>query len=290
MVFFMKNNLNPKVEKILLGFASGVMIAASIWSLLIPAINMAEKQEKIAWIPAVVGFILGIAFLLIIDTLVPHLEGGKRKGIKTKLNKTTMLVLAVTLHNIPEGMAIGVVWASVLTGNAGVTVAAAFALAIGIAIQNFPEGAIISMPLKSGGMSKKRAFLYGIISGIVEPIAGVLGALLVLKIQFLLPFLLAFAAGAEDPTTGALTAGTRDKSGNLSPANSITIGKDDIDGNPGQDTTGNGNEATPIDVGNPGWVETVGSSSIIYTLSTSRSRYSYCFIPKQKINIIMHVQ
>lgn len=197
MVFFMKNSLSKRVEKILLGFASGVMIAASIWSLLIPSIEMAEEQGIIAWIPAVVGFILGILFLLVIDCIVPHLEGGKAKGIKSKLKNTTMLVLlAVTLHNIPEGMAVGVVFAGVLAGNAGVTIAGAFALAIGIAIQNFPEGAIISMPLKSGGMSKKKAFIYGVLSGIVEPIAAFITLLLTSTIVPILPYLLSFAAGA----------------------------------------------------------------------------------------------
>ncbi len=196
MVFFMKNSLSKRVEKILLGFASGVMIAASIWSLLIPSIEMAEEQDMIAWIPAVIGFILGILFLLVIDCIVPHLEGGKAKGIKSKLKNTTMLVLAVTLHNIPEGMAVGVVFAGVLAGNTGVTIAGAFALAIGIAIQNFPEGAIISMPLKSDGMPKKKAFIYGVLSGIVEPIAAFITLLLTSTIVPILPYLLSFAAGA----------------------------------------------------------------------------------------------
>lgn len=197
MVFFMRNNLNKKVEKLLLGFASGVMIAASIWSLLMPSIDMAEEQEIIAWIPAVVGFILGILFLLVIDFVVPHLENGKAKGIKTKLNKNTMLVLAVTLHNIPEGMAIGVVFAGILAGNTTVTtLSGAFALAIGIAVQNFPEGAIISMPLKSEGMNKNKAFIYGVLSGVVEPIAAFATLMLTTIIVPLLPYLLAFAAGA----------------------------------------------------------------------------------------------
>lgn len=196
MVFFMRNNLNKKVEKLLLGFASGVMIAASIWSLLIPSIEMAEEQGKIGWIPAVVGFVLGILFLLVIDLTVPHLENGKAKGIKTKLNKNTMLVLAVTLHNIPEGMAVGVVFAGILAGNTTVSLAAAFALSIGIAVQNFPEGAIISMPLRSKGMSKKRAFAYGVLSGIVEPIAAFTTLMLTSVIVPLLPYFLSFAAGA----------------------------------------------------------------------------------------------
>lgn len=196
MVFFMKRDLNKKMEKLLLGFASGVMIAASIWSLLMPSIEMAEEQGKIAWVPAVIGFILGIIFLLIIDLVVPHLENGKAKGIKTKLNKNCMLVLAVTLHNIPEGMAVGVVFAGLLAGNTTVSIAAAFALSIGIAVQNFPEGAIISMPLRSKGMSKSKAFAYGVLSGIVEPIAAFITLMLTSIIVPLLPYLLSFAAGA----------------------------------------------------------------------------------------------
>jgi ZIP family zinc transporter len=196
MVFFMKNNLNKKVEKILLGFASGVMIAASIWSLLLPSIEMAESQGKIAWIPATIGFVLGILFLLIIDLVVPHLENGKAKGIKTKLTRNTMLVLAVTLHNIPEGMAVGVVFAGLLAGSTTVTLTGAFALSIGIAIQNFPEGAIISMPLRAKGMSKKKAFICGVLSGIVEPIAAFITLMLTSIVTPLLPYLLAFAAGA----------------------------------------------------------------------------------------------
>jgi ZIP family zinc transporter len=198
MVFLMKNTMNKKVEKILLGFASGVMIAASVWSLLIPSINMAEEQGKVAWIPAVIGFLLGIVFLLTLDSLIPHLhlETDKPEGIKSKLKKTTMMVLAVTLHNIPEGMAVGVTFAGAIIGNAGITMAGAFALAIGIAIQNFPEGAIISMPLKSEGMTKSKAFLYGTLSGIVEPIGAVITILLTNAVVPILPYLLSFAAGA----------------------------------------------------------------------------------------------
>lgn len=197
MVFFMKNQINLKVEKTLLGFASGVMIAASVWSLIIPAIEMAEEQGVISWIPATIGFVLGILFLMLIDVIVPHIENNVPKGIKTfKLNKTTMLILAVTLHNIPEGMAVGVVFASSITAGSGVTMAAAFALAIGIAVQNFPEGAIISMPLKSAGYSKTRSFIYGVLSGIVEPIAAIITILLTSLIVPVLPYLLAFAAGA----------------------------------------------------------------------------------------------
>ncbi len=198
MVFLMKNKINNKIEKLLLGFASGVMIAASIWSLLIPAIEMSESQGKIAWVPAAIGFLLGITFLLVLDSVIPHLhlKSDKPEGIKSKLKKTTMMVFAVTLHNIPEGMAVGVTFAGALTQNAGITMAGAFALAIGIAIQNFPEGAIISMPLKSEGMSKSKAFLYGTLSGIVEPIGAIITILLTNAVVPMLPYLLAFAAGA----------------------------------------------------------------------------------------------
>jgi ZIP family zinc transporter len=198
MVFLMKDKMNIKVEKILLGFASGVMIAASIFSLLIPSIDMATAQNKIGWVPASVGFLLGIAFLLILDTIIPHLhlESHQPEGIHSKLKKTTMMVLAVTLHNIPEGMAVGVSFAGVLVGNTGMSIAGAFALAIGIAIQNFPEGAIISMPLRSEGLSKYKAFLYGALSGLVEPIGEVITILLTSKIVPMLPYLLSFASGA----------------------------------------------------------------------------------------------
>lgn len=198
MVFLMKKEMNKKVEKILLGFASGVMIAASVWSLLIPSIEMAETQGKVAWIPAAIGFLLGIVFLLVLDSVVPHmhLESEKSEGMKSKLKKTTMMVFAVTLHNIPEGMAVGVTFAGALAQNAGITMAGAFALAVGIAIQNFPEGAIISMPLKSEGVSKPKAFLYGTLSGIVEPIGAIITILLTNAVVPILPYLLSFAAGA----------------------------------------------------------------------------------------------
>lgn len=197
-VFLMKNEMNKKVEKILLGFASGVMIAAAIWSLIIPSIDMAEEQGKVSWIPAAIGFLLGMVFLLILDHLIPHLhlESDKPEGIKSKLKKTTMMVFAVTLHNIPEGMAVGVTFAGAILGNTGITIAGAMALAIGIAIQNFPEGAIISMPLKSEGMSKSKAFLYGTLSGIVEPIGAIITILLTNTVIPVLPYLLSFAAGA----------------------------------------------------------------------------------------------
>lgn len=198
MVIFMKDKMDQRVEKALLGFASGVMIAASIWSLLLPSIEMSEQQGVIGWIPAAVGFMLGILFLLLLDTVVPHLhlETDQPEGMPASLKKTTMLVLAVTLHNIPEGMAVGVVFAGVLAGNTGISLAGAFALSIGIAIQNFPEGAIISMPLKSEGLSKTKAFLDGAASGVVEPIAALLTILLTGLITPILPYLLSFAAGS----------------------------------------------------------------------------------------------
>lgn len=198
MVFLMKNKMNLRIEKLLLGFASGVMIAASIWSLLIPAINMSCEQGKLAWLPACIGFLLGIIFLLILDSIIPHihLENDKPEGIKAKWKKTTMMLLAVTLHNIPEGMAIGVTFAGALIGNSGITITGAIALSIGIAIQNFPEGAIISMPLKSEGVSKTRAFLFGTLSGIVEPIGAIVTILLTNSVVPVLPYLLSFAAGA----------------------------------------------------------------------------------------------
>ena len=198
MVFLMRKEMSKKVEKMLLGFASGVMIAASIWSLLIPSIDMAERQGKIAWIPATVGFLFGIVFLLTLDSLIPHLhlESNKPEGVKTKLKKTTMMIFAVTLHNLPEGMAVGVTFAGALMGNTGITMAGSFVLAIGIAIQNFPEGAIISMPLKSEGMSKGKAFLYGTLSGVVEPIGAIITICLTNLVVPILPYLLSFAAGA----------------------------------------------------------------------------------------------
>lgn len=197
-VLFMKKELNPLVQKAFLGFASGVMVAASVWSLLIPAMDMSGAMGKFAFIPAAAGLLLGVGFLLIMDKTVPHLHLGSEEseGPKVALKKTTMLVLAVTLHNIPEGLSAGAVFAGVMAGNDTVTMAGAFALAIGIAIQNFPEGAIISMPLRGTGISRGKAFLWGAASGIVEPIAGGVTLLLASQIQPLLPYLLAFAAGA----------------------------------------------------------------------------------------------
>ena len=198
MVFLMKNKVNKRLEKLLLGFAAGVMIAASIWSLLIPSIDMAKDKNIPSYLPAAVGFLVGIVFLLILDSIIPHmhLKEDKPEGIKSNLRKSTMLVLAVTLHNIPEGMAVGVVLAGSMVGNEMMTIAGAFVLAIGIAIQNFPEGAIISMPLKSEGMSKRKAFLLGMLSGIVEPIAAIITILLTNAVTSVLPYILSFAAGA----------------------------------------------------------------------------------------------
>ena len=197
-VFFMKGQIRPLVQKMLLGFASGVMVAASVWSLLMPSMDMAADMRKFAFVPAAVGFLLGIAFLLAMDHLVPHLHMGceEPEGLKSSWKKTTMLVLAVTLHNIPEGMAVGVVFAGMLQGEGLITLTGAFALSLGIAIQNFPEGAIISLPLKSEGFGSGKAFLYGAASGIVEPIGAALTVLLAAYITPVLPYLLSFAAGA----------------------------------------------------------------------------------------------
>lgn len=198
MVFFMKNTINRRIEKVLLGFAAGVMMSASVWSLIVPAIDMTEAQGKIGWVPAAIGFLLGIIFLLILDSIIPHLhlKSKKPEGLKAKLKNATMMVLAVTLHNIPEGMALGVTFAGALIGNQEMTIAGALALSVGIAIQNFPEGAIVSMPLKSEGISKGKAFLYGTLSGIVEPIAAIITIFLTNLVVPILPYLLAFAAGA----------------------------------------------------------------------------------------------
>ena len=197
-VFFMKKNLNQLVQRALTGFAAGVMVAASIWSLIIPAIDQSEHMGKFAFVPAAVGFLLGIAFLLLLDEVIPHLHmnTNQAEGPKTSLPKTTMLLLAVTLHNIPEGMAVGAVYAGWLYGDSGITLAGALALSLGIAIQNFPEGAIISMPLKAEGMGKGKAFLCGSLSGIVEPIAAFLTILAASFVVPALPYLLSFAAGA----------------------------------------------------------------------------------------------
>ena len=196
-VYLLKDKLNNRLEKFLLGFASGVMIAASIWSLLIPAIDLAKESMQISWLPASIGFLLGIAFLLTLDYLIPHLHKDSKiqEGPKANLKKTTMLILAVTLHNIPEGLAVGVVFAGLLAGNNIITLSGALALSIGIALQNFPEGAIISMPLKTEGLSKNKSFLYGVLSGIVEPIAAFLAIILTSLVTPILPYFLSFAAG-----------------------------------------------------------------------------------------------
>lgn len=197
-VLFMKNEIKPPAQKALLGFASGVMIAASVWSLLIPAIEMAKQNGSVPWIPAASGFLLGMGFLLTLDSVVPHLhiDSDKPEGAKSKLGKATMLIFAVTLHNIPEGMAVGIVFAGALSGNALISMSSAFALAIGIAIQNFPEGAIISMPLVSADMSKPKAFICGILSGAVEPAGAAITIVLTSLITPVLPYILSFAAGA----------------------------------------------------------------------------------------------
>jgi len=175
-VFFMKRSLGNLVQRALAGFAAGVMVAASIWSLLIPAIEQSEGMGKLSFLPAFIGFWVGVLFLLLLDHLIPHLHVGSNQaeGPKSRLGRTTMMVLAVTLHNIPEGMAVGVMYAGFLAGNAQITAASALVLSLGIAIQNFPEGAIISMPLRAEGESKSKAFLGGVLSGVVEPIGAVL--------------------------------------------------------------------------------------------------------------------
>jgi ZIP family zinc transporter len=197
-VFLMKKGLRPMLQRILTGFAAGVMVAASVWSLLIPAMEQAKGMGHWAFLPAVIGFWLGVLFLLILDRTIPHLHqnSSQPEGPHTRLKRTTMLVLAVTLHNIPEGMAVGVVLAGWMAGNETITVTGALALSIGIAIQNFPEGAIISMPLRAEGMGKGQAFLYGALSGVVEPVAAVLTIWAASLVLPALPYLLSFAAGA----------------------------------------------------------------------------------------------
>ena len=197
-VFFMKRSLGDLVQRALAGFAAGVMVAASIWSLLIPAIEQSENMGKLSFLPAVIGFWVGVLFLLLLDRLIPHLHIGsdKAEGPKSKLGRTTMMVLAVTLHNIPEGMAVGVMYAGFLAGNSQITAASALALSLGIAIQNFPEGAIISMPLKAEGQKKSKAFLGGVLSGVVEPVGAVLTLLAARLVIPALPYFLSFAAGA----------------------------------------------------------------------------------------------
>ena len=199
LVFIFKS-INKTVLNGMLGFAAGVMIAASFWSLLAPAIEMAEASGMIAWIPAVVGFLAGGAFLLLVDKLLPHLHIGHKdeeaEGIKTSWQRSVLLVLAITLHNIPEGLAVGVAFGAIAAGLPSATLAGAVALAIGIGIQNFPEGAAVSIPLRREGLSRLKSFMYGQASGIVEPIAGVLGAAAVIMMKPILPYALSFAAGA----------------------------------------------------------------------------------------------
>lgn len=197
-VFFLKGAMHQKLQRILTGFAAGVMVAASIWSLLIPAMGYSEHMGKLAFVPAFVGFWGGMLFLLLLDHIIPHLHLNSScpEGVSCGLGKSTMMVLAVALHNLPEGMAVGVVAAGWMAGNAEISAAAALALSLGIAIQNLPEGAIISMPLKSNGMKKSKAFGYGVLSGLVEPIGAVLTILLANLVLPVLPYLLSFAAGA----------------------------------------------------------------------------------------------
>ena len=199
MVFFFKT-INQKVLNLMLGFAAGVMIAASFWSLLKPAIEMSEESGGIGWVPAVVGFLAGGAFLLLVDKILPHLHMGlstdKAEGIKTSWQRSVLLILAITLHNIPEGLAVGVAFGALAHNPDAGMLAGAVALAIGIGLQNFPEGAAVSIPLRREGLSRRKAFNYGQLSGVVEPIAGVLGAYLVLHVTPILPYALAFAAGA----------------------------------------------------------------------------------------------
>ena len=197
MVFFLRGEMPSWVQKLLLGFASGVMIAASVWSLLIPSIDMAAEMGQTEWMPAVLGFLAGMFSLLLFDSVVPHvhLDSPEPEGVKSGLGRSSMLVMAVTLHNIPEGMAVGVVLAGAMTESAGITLAGALALSIGIAIQNFPEGAIVSMPLKESLRSRWKAFAYGAGSGIVEPLAGLI-ILMIDYVQPILPYFLSFSAGA----------------------------------------------------------------------------------------------
>ena len=197
MVFFLKDQLSGRVQKVLTGFAAGVMVAASFWSLLQPALDSSKHMGKLSFIPAAVGFLIGIGFLLFLDIVTPHMHmDNQSEGPKSSLKRTTKLILAVTLHNIPEGMAVGVVYAGWLSGEVNVSKTAALALALGIAIQNFPEGAIVSMPLRAEGMPKGKTFLYGVMSGAVEPVASVVTILAASVVIPILPYLLAFAAGA----------------------------------------------------------------------------------------------
>ena len=197
-VLLTRQSVSQRLHNSLLGFAAGVMVAASVWSLIIPSLELSESMGRMSWIPAAVGILLGMLFLLALDSLVPHMHpgGDMAEGPRSTLGKRQMLMLAVTLHNIPEGMAVGAVIAGVMTGSTGITMAAAVALAVGMAIQNIPEGAIISLPLRADGMSRRKAFGYGTLSGIVEPISALVMILLFEHISPVLPYLLSFSAGA----------------------------------------------------------------------------------------------
>ena len=197
MVFVLRDRISDGVQHALTGFAAGVMVAASFWSLLQPALDGAENMGRLSFLPAAIGFLLGIGFLLLLDVITPHMHMDEQtEGPKSSLKRTTKLILAVTLHNVPEGMAVGVVYAGWIAGDAGVSNAAALALALGIALQNFPEGAIVSMPLRAAGMPKMKTFWYGVLSGVVEPIAALITLAAASAVVSILPYLLAFAAGA----------------------------------------------------------------------------------------------
>jgi ZIP family zinc transporter len=197
-VFFLKNSISPGLQRIFTGFAAGVMVAASVWSLLIPSMEMCDNMGKMAFLPALIGLMAGIFFLLLMDSFIPHLHVGSSKpeGAKSSLGRTAMLMLAVTIHNLPEGAACGAIFAGVVNGDGAVTMAGAVTLAIGIAIQNFPEGAIISLPLRSEGNSRGKSFVLGVLSGAVEPIGALITLLLANIVTPILPYMLAFAAGA----------------------------------------------------------------------------------------------
>lgn len=197
MVFVLKDKISDSIQRMLTGFAAGVMVAASFWSLLAPALESSADMGKLSFIPAAVGFLAGVGFLLFLDTVTPHMHMDEQtEGPKSSLKRTTKLILAVTLHNIPEGMAVGVVYAGWAAGETGVSQTAAFALALGIALQNFPEGAIVSMPLRASGMPKIKTFWYGVLSGAVEPVASLITIAAASAVTSILPYMLAFAAGA----------------------------------------------------------------------------------------------
>ena len=197
MVFVLRRSISEQLQKILTGFAAGVMVAASFWSLLEPALESSAAMGRLSFLPAAAGFLVGVGFLLLLDVITPHMHfNNEDEGPRSGLRRTTKLILAVTLHNIPEGMAVGVVYAGFLFGNAGISAAGALALALGIGIQNFPEGAIVSMPLRAEGMAKGKTFLYGVLSGVVEPLAAAITILAAGTVTPVMPYLLAFAAGA----------------------------------------------------------------------------------------------